>query len=327
MLINDIITDMIIRSAASGDMANIQRVCAEALDFEPDADELPSILQAAQQRFCLVAVADSEITGLCHGSLGRRRDDGRDGYVDLLAVAPHARLRGTGRQLLATAEDRLAALGATGIVLGGNPPVHLWPGVDARYTAMTCLAERAGYRRLAEAVDMAVDLDSAELDTGPDERRLTAAGVAVRQASHAESSAIVAWLRDGPWGRSTWPDEAAAALAHDPAGCHVASRDEPGQPGRAGAGDAAGYLGFACHGAVRHGWFGPMGTLDAARRSGIGSVLLKRCLADMRAAGLRTARIGWVGPVRFYAAAVGARVERVYWRYRKELRGCESTMI
>jgi hypothetical protein len=50
------------------------------------------------------------------------------------------------------------------------------------------------------------------------------------------------------------------------------------------------------------------------------------CLADMRATGLRTAGIGWVGPVRFYAAAVGARVERVYWRYRKELRGCEPTM-
>jgi mycothiol synthase len=315
MLIIDIIADMIIRSAASGDMASIQRVCAEALDLEPDAGELPSILHAAQQRFCLVAVADSEITGLCHGSLGRRRDDQRDGCVDLLAVAPHARLRGAGRQLLAAAEDRLAALGATGIVLGGNPPVHLWPGVDARYTAMTCLAERAGYRRLAEAVDMAVDLDSAELDTGPDERRLAAAGIAVRRASHAESSAVVAWLRDGPWGRSTWPDEAAAALAHDPAGCHVA------------VGDVAGYLGFACHGAVRRGWFGPMGTLDTARRSGIGSVLLKRCLADMRAAGLRTARIGWVGPVRFYAAAVGARVERVYWRYRKELRGCEPTMI
>jgi mycothiol synthase len=306
MLITDIIIDVIIRSAAPGDMASIQRICTEALDLEPDAGELPSILHAAR-RFCLVAVADSEITGLCYGSLGSRRDDRRDGHVDLLAVAPHARLRGTGRQLLAAAEDRLAALGASGIVLGGNPPVHLWPGVDARYTAMTCLAERAGYQQLAEAVDMAVGLDSAELDTGPDERRLAAAGIAVRRASRAEASAVVAWLRDGPWGRSAWPDEAAAALARDPAGCHLASRDEPG------------YIGFACHGAVRRGWFGPMGTLDAARRRGIGAVLLKRCLADMRAAGLRTARIGWVGPVRFYAATVGARVERVYWRYRREL--------
>lgn len=79
------------------------------------------------------------------------------------------------------------------------------------------------------------------------------------------------------------------------------------------------YAGFACHGANRRSWFGPMGTLAAERKHGIGSVLLKRCFADMQADGLRTARIGWVGPVRFYARTVGARVERVYWLYRKAL--------
>jgi hypothetical protein len=62
-----------------------------------------------------------------------------------------------------------------------------------------------------------------------------------------------------------------------------------------------------------------MGTDAAERRHGIGSVLLKRCLADMAAGGLDTARIGWVGPVRFYARVLGARVERVYWLYRKAL--------
>jgi hypothetical protein len=48
-------------------------------------------------------------------------------------------------------------------------------------------------------------------------------------------------------------------------------------------------------------------------------VLLRRCLADQRAAGQRTAQIGWVGPLRFYARAVGARAERVFWLYGREL--------
>ena len=293
-------------------MPGIERICAQALDLEPDASQLPSILQAPRhgtgsspQRFCLVAETGGEIIGVCYGSLGRWSDDRRDGHVDLLAVAPRAQLCGVGHKLLAAAEDRLASLGATGVILGGNPPIHLWPGVDVRYRTMTCLAELAGYSQRAEAVDMAVDLGGAELDTGPDESRLAAAGIDVRRASRAEAGAVVAWLREGPWGRSAWPDEVAAAMARDPAGCHVASRE--------------GYLGFACHGAVRRGWFGPMGTLDAERRHGIGTVLLKRCLADLRAAGLRTARIGWVDPVRFYADAVGARVERVYLRYWKKL--------
>lgn len=203
-------------------------------------------------------------------------------------------------------EAQLGERGATEVVLGANPPVYLWPGIDVRYTAMTCLADAAGYERYRDAVDMAVDVRAVDLDVSGDERRLAQAGVAVRRAARPEAGLVVDWLRAGPWGQSAWPDEAASALARQPAGCHVACR----------AGD---YVGFACHGSVRSGWFGPMGTLPSERRLGIGAVLLKRCLADMRRSGLRTARIGWTGPVRFYARTVGARVERVYWLYRKTL--------
>jgi mycothiol synthase len=254
----------------------------------------------------MVAEADGEIVGACYGSLGPATGGGASGHVDLLAVARPAFARGVGASLLASMEKLLAERGATAIVLAGNPPVYLWPGIDARYTAMTCLAARAGYERYAEEVDMAVPLQTADLDDGPDTERLAAAGVTVRRADRAESDRLVGWLRAGPWGHSSWPDEAAATLTRQPAGCHVACRGEQ-------------YVGFACHGTVRRGWFGPMGTLSPERGQGIGSVLLRRCLSDMHAAGLAIARIGWVGPVRFYARAVGARTERVYWLYRKAL--------
>ena len=96
----------------------------------------------------------------------------------------------------------------------------------------------------------------------------------------------------------------ARTLAHDPPGCHVAVRD--------GA-----YLAFACHGAIRPTWFGPMGTLPSQQRHGIGAVLLKRCLTDIAAGGHLSAQIAWTGPVRFYARAVGARIDRVFWVYDK----------
>jgi GNAT superfamily N-acetyltransferase len=85
---------------------------------------------------------------------------------------------------------------------------------------------------------------------------------------------------------------------------HVATRD--------GA-----FLGFAAHAAQRVPVFGPMGTAPAARGLGIGAVLLRRCLADQRDAGVEVAEIGWVGPVRFYSRAVGARLGRVFWTYEK----------
>lgn len=254
----------------------------------------------------MVAEASGEIVGACYGSLRSAAAGDVSGHVDLLAVAAQLRGRGVGAALLASMEELLAERGAAAIVLAGNPPVYLWPGVDARYTAMTCLAARTGYERFAEEVDMAVPLGTVDLECGPDTDRLLAAGVTVRRAERAESELLVGWLRAGPWGHSSWADEAAATLTREPAGCHLACRGQQ-------------YVGFACHGSVRRGWFGPMGTLSPERGHGIGSVLLRRCLADMRAAGLETARIGWVGPVPFYARVVGARIERVYWLYRKAL--------
>lgn len=297
---------MIIRSATAADLASIQRVCSDALDLEPDASDLPAILAGSDRHFAVVAESQGDIIGACYGSLGTGPRGRLSGHVDLLAVAPRASGHGAGLMLLAGIEELLAERGAADVVLAGNPPVYLWPGIDARYTAMTCLAAHAGFERYADAVDMVVDLQAADLDCAPDTDRLAAAGLTVRRASSTESERLVDWLRAGPWGSSSWPDEAAATLARQPAGCHVACRGE-------------GYVGFACHGSVRRGWFGPMGTIEPERRHGIGSLLLRYCLYDMKAAGLQVARIGWVGPVGFYTRSVGARVERVYWQYRKAL--------
>jgi mycothiol synthase len=304
MSITDIIITVIIRSAAPADLPAIQGLCARSLDLEPDAGDLPLFLQTASAGLAVVAEADGEIIGVCHGGPGRPIAGTPRGHVDLLAVAPEYAGRGAGRLLLAEMEERLRRAGAAQVVLAANPPVYVWPGIDVRYTAMTCLAERAGYERYREAVDMAVDPWSADLDVQADERRLALAGITVRRATSSELGPVVAWLRSGPWGQSAWPDEVALALGSEPARCHLARRDDD-------------YVGFACHGVVRPGRFGPMGTMPAERQHGIGSVLLRRCLADIRSAGGSQAVIGWVGPARFYARTVGARMERVYWLYRK----------
>ena len=296
---------VIIRPATSEDMAAIQRVCEQVLDLEPDAGELPGILMRRDGYLTLVAesMGGAGIQGVCFGSLGRVPSQTL-GYIDLLAVKREAQGHGIGKRLLTATEDLLHQQGANVVQLSGNPPVYVWPGVDPRYTVMTCLAERAGYEKLRDSIDMAVDLNAIDLDTTQAEQRLAAAGIEVRQASADEKRPIDDWLRTGPWRDSGWPDEVAQSL--DRSGCHVAVRDER-------------YIGFACYGANRHGWFGPMGTDPEERRHGIGTVLLKRCLADMQSAGLETARIGWVGPVGFYARVLKARVERVYWFYRKAL--------
>jgi GNAT superfamily N-acetyltransferase len=222
------------------------------------------------------------------------------GHVELLAVVPEARRRGVGTALLAAVEERLAALGAARVRLGGNPPCYAWPGIDVRYTPAVCLARRSGYKVTDTAWNMTADLARENRGAAADEARLDAAGVKVLTAG----GDAPAWVR-GIWGDG-WAWEVEESLERPGAGCYVAVRDGE-------------ILGFAAYGANRPSWFGPMGTAPAAEGLGVGRVLLRRCLADQRAAGHGTAQIGWAGPIGFYSKAVAARLERIFWIYTKTL--------
>ncbi|MEQ4718544.1 GNAT family N-acetyltransferase [Nonomuraea sp. B19D2] len=222
------------------------------------------------------------------------------GHIDLLAVHPSVQGQGRGRALVRAAEEWLRGQGARQARFAGNPPCYAWPGIDVRYTAAACLAESLGYERYQVAWNMTADL-STDLSVEDDLRRLEEAGVRVLAAGpdgEAARERVATFVRE-QW-NERWAWEATHA-----AGLHYAERD-----GRV--------LGFAAWGA-RPGWFGPMGTSPDARGLGVGRVLLRRCLADQRAAGQASAQIGWVGPLRFYSHAVGARAERVFWLYRRDL--------
>ncbi|HEX6498073.1 MAG TPA: GNAT family N-acetyltransferase [Micromonosporaceae bacterium] len=287
------------------DRDDVAALCARALDLPEDAAEAPALvarLDSAPEartwtRFA--ARLDGRVVGVVNGSISQR--DARIGHVDLLAVDPQARGRGLARSLLDAAEKHLAGLGVTEIRLSGNPPCYVWPGVDVRYTPAVCLAEAAGYQRFDLAWNMSADLTSVPSPEAG-EARLAAAGIEVRRLAGDDLPAVRAWVRR-TWNAS-WEWEVAESVGRSDAGCHVALRD--GEP-----------IGFAAWGANRPSLFGPMGTDPAAEGTGIGGVLLRRCLLDQRAFGLGTAEIGWAGPIRFYSRSVGARVERVFLLFRK----------
>ncbi len=245
--------------------------------------------------------------GVVLASLSQR--DPSVGHVDLVAVHPAGRRRGIGRALLSRVEVALAALGAGEVRLAGNPPYYAWPGIDVRYTPAVCAAAALGYQRDDIAWNMTVDLSDpgspALRDTRAAEARLAGQGITVRTAQAGDVPALVGFVlaHFSPG----WAREIADSVAGERAGCHVAVRDD---------GEV---LGFAAYGSSRPSWFGPTGTAPAVRGLGVGTVLLRRCLADLHAAGHRRAQIGWVDPVAFYCAAAGARIERVFLLYRKRL--------
>ncbi|MFJ5520956.1 GNAT family N-acetyltransferase [Streptomyces griseoluteus] len=312
----------VLRTATESDVPALRILARAALVHDDDAEEVFDLLwrqSADRPSLRIVAELDGEPAGLALGALSAATErTPATGYIDLLAVHPSQQSRGTGRALTARLEELLSQAGVERLMLRGRPPYYAWPGIDIRYTRAICLAGSSGYTRGPDGLNLHVDLVTAPLDTAADEERLAAAGVRIRRLTPADEKPFLTWMRQ--WGGS-WDGEAAGALAHDPPRGHVAVRETAGVEGSDGSADRDGfvYVGFACHGVNRRSWFGPMGTDASERGLGVGTVLLRRCLADQRAAGLDHAEIGWTGPIHFYARAVDARLGRVFWTYSKSI--------
>jgi GNAT superfamily N-acetyltransferase len=303
-----------VREATDADANAVRETAEAALGLDTaEAPALVDLLRNApiqRRRVALAAdggagvvcasTAAQQVAGSVDGTPGDVAADSalpRVGYVDLLAVHPRAQGHGLGMALVAGAEQWLAGQGVTEVRLAGHPPCYAWPGIDIRYTPALCLAEKLGYERYRMAWNMTADL-ATDLSTEQDVQRLAAEGVQLRSAPADEREVVAEFAR------SQWSDSWAWEI-EQAAGCHYAIR----------SGEV---LGFAAWGA-RPAWFGPMGSAPAARGLGIGRVLLRRCLAEQRDAGYSHAQIGWVGPLRFYSRAVGARAERVFALYRRPL--------
>lgn len=283
----------------------VERLARRCLDLPEDAGETDAIVDRlleppAGRRVVRLVTADGN--GVVFASVGD--NEPAVGYLDLVMVEPASRRRGRARALVSAAERELATAGVGEVRIAGNAPCYAWPGIDVRYTPAVCAALALGYTETRTAVNMTVDLD-----TLPDgaavsaaEAQLAGAGIAVRAAGIGDIPALDAFI--GPHFGAGWMWEAAEAVRR--AGCHIATRD-----GR--------LLGFAAWGALRPSLFGPMGTDPAARGTGVGGLLLLRCLHEQRAAGLASAQIGWAGPIAFYSSAVGARIGRVFRLYSKTL--------
>lgn len=296
-----------VRELTRNDLAAAAEVCTQALAYDPmsEADLLKLQWEDPDfdERYNLVARMGDQMAGLVLGVIRPDAKAGKVGYLKLLAVRPQMQRQGVGKRLVAELEERLRAAGASEVRVSGSAPCYIWPGMDVRYTEAWCLFRQLGYHRYADATNMTVDLEKAPLDTSADEAELANHGIRVRRLDEADRDAFVSYIEK--WGPS-WRWEALASYGNDPISCHVALHQ--------GA-----FVGFAAYDANLRGWFGPMGTDQEMRRFGIGRILLKRCLQDQREKGYGTAQIAWTGPYHFYAKAVGARMERVFWLLKKEL--------
>ncbi|CAN5285746.1 hypothetical protein BH11ACT4_BH11ACT4_21760 [soil metagenome] len=286
------------RPRDDADRDAIRALCAATLRGADaaDPDDLERVLWAPGM-LATVAVVGDAVVGVVVGSV-IDEPDGRASAVTIIAVSPAHQRAGVGRALLAQLENAASDAGAVVTWSGGGQPRFWWPGVPEDSDGVIAFFEACGYQFDDVAPNMVVDLTRADLAERP-----TSAGEIHRLRSE-EWPAFAAWMArewEDPWG-----DESAAALLRAPVSCHVATRD-----GR--------YIGFAAYDTNHPGWFGPMGTSPAARGTGVGAELLRRCLRDYVEQGRQQCEIGWVGPVEFYERTVGATLGRRFVRLKRTL--------
>jgi mycothiol synthase len=273
--------------------STLASLCARALPGERlSADELLATCWEDGGVVLGDAGGDAALAGVVRsfGSL-------RLAWVKLAAVAPERQRRGLGSALLAAFEQRAFEEGAAEIHLAGSAPAYLWPGVPTDALAMLCLAEAHRYEPTGAELNMV--LSSAFRARAPD-------GIAIRRVLDQRDVDAVERFVERHW--PEWVPELRQGV--EQGGTHAAFADGAG--GRADDGVA----GFACHSVNRVGWIGPMGTDPGRRGGGIGHALLGGLCEDLMVAGIETAEISWVGPLRFYAKA-GASVGRVFRTFRK----------
>lgn len=246
-------------------------------------------------KLALVVEADGCLIGLAIAVM-RRNSESLRGYIKLIAVDPDHRKQGIGTSLL-DALEKILLPRTKWILLGESAPNYLWPGLDPRYTDAMVFFEKRGYNRYSDTSNLSVDLLSLpQIPPSP-------VGMNIRRARPEDRMACREFVMD-KW--YEWLPEVTQAFANDPISLHLAFVDE----------QLIAFAGYDCNNRGT-GWFGPMATGPRYRRKGLGRTLLLHCLADMVDQGLERAVIPWVGPVAFYNRAVGAVVDRVFYRMDK----------
>ncbi len=297
-----------LRLFKESDIPNLLNFCNRNMEYDQFTEPLlrEKILEdpAFSPELVLIYQENEQIIGFVDG-VTRTIGDDKIGYVKLMAVEKEYRRKGIGTLLYQELEMKFKNLGMQKVRVYDVPFNYFMPGIDPRYTPALAFFEMMGFQRFTDTTNMIVDLKHQTFETAQEEKKLLGEGIVIKRADYEDRDALLDFIEKH---FALWRFEVMNAYNSIPIAIHIALLN-----GKIRA--------FSAHNCNNFGtgWFGPMGTHPDLRGKGIGSVLLKRCLKDMQEWGLEKSTIPWVGPIRFYAYYVNAVVERVFWRYEKNI--------
>ncbi len=234
-----------------------------------------------------------------------KRKKKKIGFIKLLCVHPDQRRKGIASKLYGKIEKKFIKAGVKLVRVYESAPNYFMPGIDPMYTEAICFFERNGFKKFGDTSNLSSYLAEQNFSTEEEESRLQKKNIICKRAEVSEKRAVLAWLEKK---FPEWVPEASEAFKNKPVTLFIARHKGSVQA-------------FSAHEVNNKGigWFGPMGTDKSLHGLGIGGILLRKCLLDMKEMGYVKAIIPWVGPIPFYMHYANAKVERVFWRYEKIL--------
>lgn len=279
------------RTHRLGDAARLAELTALAMPLDAVDEDWLAEYVLLEPSFdpsgLMVAEHEDGVVGFVYAVPAAAADHG-GGYLTLGCVHPDFRRRGIGTELLDRAVAYLDRHGAEWVNFAAYPPAYFVPGLDAEaYPGAARIFERAGFRRLYQAVAMRLDLldyvRPAEIDELGRERGEQ--GYTIARATYDDLPEVIAFAtaRLAPdWGEAVRD----SAIRHGHIKRTILARDPDGD-----------VIGFATYGAYRGilERFGPYGVDERARGTGLGKLLLHEAMAAMRAEGAQNAWFLWTG--------------------------------
>jgi N-acetylglutamate synthase-like GNAT family acetyltransferase len=235
----------------------------------------------------------------------RTSGENKTGFIKLLCVPDQYRRQGIASSLYSEVENKFIAEGIKEIRVCESVPNYFMPGIDPFYTEAVCFFENKGFVKFNDTSNLIADLLNNNFNTVKEEQKLLSEGIVIKRAEDKDRSSLMELIEKYFNG---WKGEIESSYKNIPVAIYIAVM-------------SGNVIGFSAYEGNNKGtgWFGPMGTNPDYRGKGAGSVLFKKCLQELKDLGFAKAVIPWVGPIPFYMKHANAKVNRVFWRYKKVL--------
>jgi mycothiol synthase len=189
-----------------------------------------------------------------------------------------------------------------------SAPDYWYPGLDPRHTRAFFFLKKLGFRKGSERVNLSVDLNTISEERPPNQKD----EFIIERAREEDIEYLVLLeFMDKKYRWSYWPEEIRLSFMNSPISTIVARDTKKDNT----------IIGWATHSVGFPGCFGPTGVSKKVRGKGIGGLLLRWCLWDLKSQGIDECTIRWVGEntTYFYLKSVGARIGQIYWTMNKRI--------